>query len=392
MVEHVPHSPSVQQTQKLEALGRFAGGIAHDFNNILSIIEGYTHLAVKSLKDGTLTPQQLEKILISTQRGAGLTRQLLAFGRQKVGIEETIDLCAVLERQKVLLTPLLGDAVTFSMALPPHPLWIVASEDQITQIVLNLALNARDAMGAGGQVVIVCDGGEGHAVVSLSDTGAGIPPDIMPRIFDPFFTTKPPEQGTGLGLSVVYGIVDQLKGKISATSSPRGTTFMVTLPLAAAVLPAQAPAAFQGASLQGKTVLLAEDEPELRDILGLMLSGFDMRVLRASNGNEALQVQREFPGQIDFLLTDIVMPEMDGLRLGKIFGVQSPETNVIYMSGYPLLEGERGLDVPKTAAFISKPMQEDTVRQVLERALERQRERLQNQPPALPPDMPSDTL
>lgn len=385
--EETLSKPAAVQAQKLEALGRFAGGIAHDFNNILSIIEGYTNIAVKSLQDGTLTPQQLQKILLSTQRGAGLTRQLLAFSSQKIGFEQTIDLCAAMETQRVLLRPLLGETIEFALLLPPHPVWIEAADDQITQIILNLALNARDAMPDGGKLMILCQSKAGQAEITVSDTGAGIPAHLLPHIFDPFFTTKPQDKGTGLGLSVVYGIVEQMKGKISVASSARtGTTFTVSLPLAVAPFPDMvSPSASPAMSLKGKTVLVAEDEPELRDILGVMLSSFDMRVLRASNGNHAMDIQQDYGGKIDFLLTDVVMPEMDGIRLGKLFGAERPDTNVIYMSGYPLREGGGALDVPKTAAFISKPMQEETVRQVLERALERQKEREQNQQPPADP-------
>ncbi len=380
MTDDSHSKPAIVQAQKLEALGRFAGGIAHDFNNILSIIEGYTNIAVKNLQNGTLTPQQLQKILLSTQRGAGLTRQLLAFSRQKIGVEQTTDLCMALENQRVLLQPLLGEMIEFGLILPPHPLWIEAADDQITQIVLNLALNARDAMPGGGKLMILCHEKQGWAEITVSDTGAGIPAHVLSHIFEPFFTTKGQDQGTGLGLSVVYGIVEQMKGRIGVTSSPKtGTTFTVALPLAAAPLAETDLCRDRPPSLKGKTILLAEDEPELRDILGIMLSSFDMRVLHASNGNHAMQIQQEFGDKIDFLLTDVIMPEMDGVKLGKLFGTQRPDTNVIYMSGYPLRDGQAGLDVPKTAAFISKPMQEDTVRQVLERALERQREREQNQ-------------
>jgi two-component system cell cycle sensor histidine kinase/response regulator CckA len=241
------------QRQKLEALGQFAGGIAHDFNNILSIIEGYTHIAARQLKDGTLTPEQLHKILLSTQRGAGLTRQLLSFGRQKIATEEKTDLVDALRQIHVLLRPLLGESVELLMTAPEEPVWINASQDLLTQIILNLAINARDAMPGGGQLGIICmlcqqrnlpsilrDKYAGVSFVHLSviDGGAGIPPDILPRIFDPFFTTKDIGKGTGLGLSVVYGVVDQLKGVIEVSSVVgEGTSFDIYLPLTSALRP-----------------------------------------------------------------------------------------------------------------------------------------------------------
>jgi two-component system cell cycle sensor histidine kinase/response regulator CckA len=364
------------QAQKLESLGRFAGGIAHDFNNILSIIEGHTQQAIKALKDGKLTAEQLQKILLSTQRGAGLTRQLLAFGRQKISVDETIDIVDFLQRESVLLSPVMGDKITSTLELPEGPLWVMASEDQIGQILLNLALNARDALPNGGNIDIKCSVENGSVRLSVRDNGEGIKSSVLPHIFDPFFTTKGQSKGTGLGLAVVYGIVDQLRGKIEVTSKVHeGTIFTVTMPQA------EAPENYQPASLEGKTILLAEDEPELRDILGVMLTGFGMKVLEASNGNHAMELQHDYAGSIDFLLTDVVMPEMDGHRLGKLFTVRRPDTNVIYMSGYPFLDSGEEKPFPDESTFIPKPLQEETVRQVLERALQMRDERLKNEKP-----------
>jgi two-component system cell cycle sensor histidine kinase/response regulator CckA len=376
--------------QKLEALGQLAGGIAHDFNNILSIIEGHTELALKQLQTGNLTPEQLERIRAATARGAGLTRQLLAFGRQKIGVLERLDAVKALAGIRLLIDPLFGAAVRADFSLPAVPLWVQAGEDHLAQIVLNLALNARDALPAGGDVMISCMAcGEGalppplrqrpdrrsYLRLSVTDNGVGISPNVLPHIFEPFYSTKERGRGTGMGLAVVYGIVEQLGGLIDVKSRlGEGTAVHVYLPLAAAE-PVQQTLSDswrrEAGSLRGRTVLLAEDEPELRDILGLMLEGFEMKVIRASNGNEAFNLQRQFAGEIDFLLTDVVMPEMDGIALAEIFAARRPDTNVVYMSGYPFLNAEKGLRVPDTASFISKPIQEDTVRQVLERALER---------------------
>jgi len=375
--------------QKLEALGQLAGGIAHDFNNILSIIEGYTEIALKHLREGTLTPEELERIHLSIARGAGLTRQLLAFSRQKTGIIDSMDLCAAMHDACVLLHPLFGEKIGLNVTMPPSPLWVEAGEDHITQIILNLAINARDALPMGGTVGISCmscgagslppamqakDAGEGFIRLSVVDNGIGMPPHIVSRIFYPFFTTKPCGQGSGLGLSVVYGIVEQLGGVIDVRTHPGGGTAMhVYLPAAAAPpLPADMQ---DGAeilpSLRGRTILVAEDEPELRDVLGIMLEGFEMKVMTAANGNHALALQQSFKGDIDFLLTDVAMPEIDGVVLAEVFARRRPDTNVVYMSGYPFRAEGRAPDVPDTANFISKPLQEDTVRQVLERALQR---------------------
>ena len=391
-----------RQAHRLESLGQFAGGIAHDFNNILSIIEGYTRLAMRHLQEGTLQPQELEKILLSTQRGAGLTRQLLAFGREKLVLDERTELCTALAAQRVLLSPLLGEDIRLYLSLPDQEIWIAGSTDQITQIILNLALNARDAMAGKGELSIIaqpCPRREipselrrknpaaDYALISVIDTGAGIAPEHMLRIFDPFFTTKPIGQGTGLGLSVLYGLVEQMQGHVRVHSEVgRGTAFDIFLPV---IGMANMPSNIKVdplLSLEGKTVLLAEDETELRDILSIMLSDMKLKVLTASNGNEALALQEMFEGEIDFLLTDVVMPEMDGVRLADLFKVKRPNSNVVYMSGYPFMDGLRHTDFPESADFIAKPLQEEKVRQILARALARQQERkareAENQPSA----------
>lgn len=380
------------QAQKLEALGQLAGGVAHDVNNILSIIEGHAELALRAAESGRSTAEHLERIRAATARGAALTRQLLAFGRQKIGVLEPVETGAALIGLRVLLEPLFGAAVRVDVALPAQPLWVEAGEDHLAQIVLNLALNARDALPLGGTVAISCmacgegalppplrarQDGRAYLRLSVTDNGVGIPPSMLPHIFEPFYSTKDRERGTGMGLAVVYGIVEQLGGVIDVRSRlGEGTAFHVYLPLCAgaeATPPLAESWQRQAGTLRGRTVLLAEDEPELRDILGLMLEGFEMKVIRASNGNEACRLQEDFIGEIDFLLTDVVMPEMDGVALAEIFARRRPHTNVIYMSGYPLApaDGPCGPRLPDTACFIGKPLQEDTVRQVLERALAR---------------------
>jgi len=388
-----PEDRQQAQLQKMDALGQFAGGIAHDFNNILSIIEGYTHIAMKQLKDGTLKPEQMQKILKSTQRGAGLTRQLLSFGRQKVDAEEKTNLAEALRQQHVLLRPLLGESIQLFMTVPEDSVWLNASSDQLTQIILNLALNARDAMPGGGELTIICMPCQKRNIpallrdkypdgsfirLSIVDSGEGIPAEILPRIFEPFFTTKEVGKGTGLGLSVVYGIIDQLKGAIEVSSAPgEGSSFDVYLPLSPAPVQVVKDVSKQ-ITLAGKTILIAEDEPELRLLLSGMFNDMQMKVLSATNGNDALLVQDEYDGKIDFLLTDVVMPEMDGVKLGELFSSVRPDSSVIYMSGYPFMDGRKNIQVPQGAPFISKPMQEDKIRQILERALQRRDKRLEN--------------
>jgi nitrogen-specific signal transduction histidine kinase/ActR/RegA family two-component response regulator len=387
--------PADQHLHKLEALGHFAGGIAHDFNNILSIIEGYTTQALRQLAEGRPCPDTLQKILTSTERGASLTRQLLAFARQNVDLSASVEMGAVMAQQAVLLRPLLGEGIVFSLPQAAAPVHLALSADQFTQILMNLAINARDAMSRNGELTVTAcevapdalpDGFRARARqtaymrVSVADNGSGIAPADLPHIFDPFFTTKRQAEGggTGLGLSVVYGIVDQVGGMIDVSSTPgAGTCFDVYLPLAP--VPEAAPAGrgdeISGA-LAGRTILVAEDEPELRDVLSLMFDDLQMKVLPAANGNEALRLQAEYEGEIDFLLTDIVMPGMDGVHLSDLFRQERPESNVVLMSGYPFLAVGRPLEVPEGADFVSKPFRCDKIRQILERALARKAERL----------------
>ena len=225
----------IAQKQKLEALGRIAGGIIHDFNNILSVIEGCAHLALRRFREGKPHEQHMEKILHSTRHGAGLTRQFLSFGRQEAA-DSSVDLPEVLRQQVLLLEPLFGDAVTISMDVPEDSLWISGSSELVMRVLLNLAVNARDAMPQGGSFSVSCarcarDGGD-FVRLSVADTGRGIPADLLPKIFEPFFTTKAQRDGTGLGLAVVSGVVGQMGGMVEAHSKVgAGTSFDIYLPL-----------------------------------------------------------------------------------------------------------------------------------------------------------------
>lgn len=387
------------QVQKLEALGHFAGGIAHDFNNILSIVEGYTARALRDLEAGTLTPELLHKVLLATERGASLTRQLLAFARQGVDLDNTLLLQDALLQHSVLLKPLLGENITLTLPRCDDAVYLRMTADQFTQVMLNLAINARDAMSGQGELCVTARQvgaadipthlrarmhESAYLRLSISDNGHGIPAHILAHIFDPFFTTKNRAAdgrcgGTGLGLSVVYGIIDQIGGLIDVTSAVgQGTTFDVYLPLAHAPELALVDARRDGGAvsdLAGKTIVIAEDEPELRDVLTLVLADLNMKVLPAANANEALRIQADYAGEIDFLLTDIVMPGMDGLKLSDLFSAERPDTNVVLMSGYPFLDSGEGMEIPHEADFLAKPFREDKIKSILERALVRKAER-----------------
>lgn len=294
----------------------------------------------------------------------------------------------MLQQQRVLLHPLLGEGISLYLHPPGHACWADISADQFTQIILNLALNARDAMKGKGELAIIlttCPRARLPAALrrktekrdylrlSVIDNGHGIASSMLPHVFDPFFTTKPGRTGTGLGLSVVHGIAEQIGGCIEVNSKlGEGTVFDVYLPQS------QHPpeiglvgGAANPEGLKGRTVLLAEDADDVRDVLSLILSDMQMKVLTASNGNEALRLQSDYEGNIDFLLADIMMPEMDGTHLGDLFSSVRPDANVIYMSGYPFMDNKRHPEMPQGADFISKPFREDKIREILTRALER---------------------
>ncbi len=399
-----------QQGNKLESLGRFAGGVAHDFNNILSIIEGHTSIALLQLEENRLEAEQLKKVLRATQRGAGLTRQLLSFGRMKVDVEEKINLANILKEMHVLLNPIIGKSIKLYLTVPDEAVWVNASEDQLTQIILNLVLNARDAMPEGGELIVMftpCqirhvpkklrkkNPGKSFIRLSVADSGEGISKKVLAKIFDPFFTTKGQGQGTGLGLSVVYGIVDQLSGSIEVSSLEEGgTSFDIFLPEVSP--PADVSSLEQvdiseldsdnvvtnviptpnKITLSGKTILIVEDESEVREILCDTFEARGMKVMKAADGNEALLVQDEYEGKIDFLLTDVVMPELDGLKLSKLFHNVRPDSDIVYMSGHPFIGSKENIDLPDDINFISKPFEEGKLQQILEEALRRRKERL----------------
>ena len=364
------------RAQKLEALGQLSAGVAHDFNNVLSIIDGYTRLSAKGVKDDPKISEYLERIHIASQRGAGLIKQMLTFSRHEIVQNTVINLGEVVKEQETLLLPLLDASIKFKVLVDTEEMHVECPPDNITQILMNLVVNARDAMPHGGTLLVesrvVPDdtlpaalSGKGAAqtytCLSVSDTGIGIEEDILNRIFDPFFTTKDQGQGTGLGLSMVYGLVKQIGGIIDVDSVVgRGATISIYLPLTD-----KKPNKYISGSVDdlisirfdGYTALVAEDETDLRDIVGNMLSDLGMNVLTAKDGHEALAVQDDYEGQIDLLLTDVVMPELNGVELADLMGALRPDITVIFMSGYPAAGQDARVDIPEHAVFIAKPIQ-----------------------------------
>lgn len=378
------------QSQKLESLGQLAGGIAHDFNNVLSIIDGYARISSRAVDKDSPVEGNLQKIIKAVERGASLTRQLLTFGRHKIVVESVVDICRLLEDQDTMLKPLLGASYELIVKVPNEKLFVECAADEIGQIVMNLVINGRDAMVGGGQIVIdakaLTDGmlpafipeGEHEKTfvcLSVTDSGTGMPEEVIKKIFDPFFTTKGAGKGTGLGLSIVYGMVRNMKGYIGVDSKPdAGTTMSIYLPLTdkrpVSVTEKKISLESGEIHLDGYTALVAEDEPDLLNLVCGMLERLGMNILKASNGDEALEVQDGFEGVIDFLITDIVMPEINGVKLAELFLSLRPETKVIFMSGYPATGQLAPVDLPPDAYFMAKPISYETLVLMLRELIE----------------------
>lgn len=370
--QHKLQEERLLQTQKLEAIGRLAAGVAHDFNNVLAIVDGYARMAKKASARGESINLHVEKITNAVEHGSSLTRQMLTFGKHRVSENRVIDLCEEIRKTETLIKPLLGVRTRLNMALPDHPVTMNGTHDMVTQIMMNICINAHDAMPEGGAIKVELvlkdrSPSDKGCMLKISDTGTGMPQTVLERIFDPFFTTKGQGKGTGLGLSMVYGLVQQMKGDVWVDSEEgKGTCFTIWFPVVDQPVTASTIYQTGKGDLAGKTVLLAEDETDLLEIMRQTLEGFGMKVFCAANGNEALEVQDEFEGNIDFLLTDMVMPHLGGLELASLFHQVRPETKILFMSGYPVRNELSDLELPEDAVFMPKPIREDNLRRTLE--------------------------
>jgi two-component system cell cycle sensor histidine kinase/response regulator CckA len=340
-----------RQAQKMEAVGQLAGGIAHDFNNLLTAILGYGQLVLEQLGDASLVAADLREILNAGERARGLTSQLLAFSRTQVLKPQILDLNAIISEVERMLRRVIAEDIRFEIAVDPNLSRVKADPGQVHQVLMNLAINARDAMPRGGTLRIttsnvIASVGEPRLGVSprlqpcvaltVSDTGCGMSPEVRARIFEPFFTTKGPGKGTGLGLSMVYGVVAESGGRISVDGArDRGTTFTIHLPVAdeAATVPKTAPVAHR--ELRGtETILLVEDEQPIRHLVRKVLVRYGYDVLEASDVTHALEIAQRHPAPIHLLLSDIVMPELSGPDLAQRVVRHRRDMRVLYMTGF----------------------------------------------------------
>ncbi len=337
----------LRQAQKMEEIGRLAGGIAHDFNNLLTAIRGSASLALASLPPGDGPRDDLEQIEQAADRAAGLTRQLLAFARRTVLQPEVVDLGEIVRRLEPLLHRLIGEDIRLLTSVPDNSNFVLADPGQIEQVIVNLAVNAADAMPVGGTLRIEiagCDGSQGLSEfgpcgpmtsISVTDTGHGMDAETLKHAFEPFFTTKGPGKGTGLGLATVYGIVRQSGGSVSADSRPGvGSTFTVRLPRVAPTAPSgtDAPAVIAAPLARTGTILVVEDDSGVRQFASRVLEVAGYKILTASDGFTAVEVARSHA--IDLLLTDVVMPGMSGREVALKLAEARPEIRVLYMSGH----------------------------------------------------------
>ena len=376
----------LRQAQKMEAIGRLAGGIAHDFNNLLMTVIGYSEHLLERLGPDDPLRTSAEEIRNAAVRAAGLTRQLLTFSRKQVLRLAVIDLNGVVADLERLFRRLIGEDIVVSTRLQPGGAPVTADRGHIEQVIMNLVVNARDAMPAGGAIeigtrrlslhapgndgLIGLDPGE-YIALDVRDTGVGMSEDVLSHLFEPFFTTKEPGKGTGLGLSTAYGIVAQSGGRITVRSAPgQGATFTVVLPAAGGAVARPAPrGAFSSLPRGTETVLLVEDEAGVRDLIRDFLVRCGYTVVAAADPSHAFDRFDEHRGRLQLLITDVVMPQMNGRELAEALVARQPDLRVLFMSGYTddqvLAHG-----VARGAGFLQKPFTPDVlarkVREVLD--------------------------
>jgi len=372
---------------RLSALGHLAGGVAHDFNNILMIIGGYTRLAMRDAEMSDQSAEALGIVINATENAAGLTKQLLAFGRQQHLEVRTIKVGSILDEIESMLMPLLGETVQLKVSCLDAADSISTDTALFTQAIVNLSINARHAMENGGNINITtrrislseddvsgweCEAGE-FVEIAVTDTGTGMDAKTVSRIFEPFFTTKDQGKGTGLGLAMVYGFVTQSKGMINVQSEVgTGTTISLRLPVSEAALAVEAMPATDAELLgHGETILLAEDNDSLRDLIQRTLEEFGYNVISAADGFEALELESDHDGPIDMLLSDVVMPNLGGGELSMAIRKTRPDTRIVFMSGYPARGETHQANLPADVPLLDKPITPDLLARAVRNELDR---------------------
>jgi nitrogen-specific signal transduction histidine kinase len=354
----------LNHSQRLEAIGRLAGGVAHDFNNLLMVITGHSQMLLDAMQPADPSRGDLEQVVKAAERATDLTRQLLAFGRRQVVQAKLLNLNTLVQDMDRMLRRVMGDDI--QLVTVPHPGLdtVRADSGQIEQVVLNIAVNARDAMPQGGWLtletanVLVTDelartqlapGPGRYVMLSITDTGTGMDADVLSRVFEPFFTTK--AQGTGLGLSTSYGIIKQTGGDIWVDSKPgAGTTFRIYLPVTESAVELQEEPA-ESPELRGtETILLVEDEEGVRRVVEHMLRRRGYHVLSSTSSSDAMTVAEQHPGSIHLLITDMIMPDITGRKIADCLVARRPEMRVLYVSGYGDPVGPEAEN-----AFLQKP-------------------------------------
>lgn len=376
----------LQMAQKVEAIGRLSGGIAHDFNNILGVIIGYTEALQERISPENEFREPIDEIQRAGKRAASLTQQLLAFSRKQVLEPKILDLNAVIRDMEKMLDSLMGEHIELVLELSESPGTVKADRTQLEQIVLNLGVNARDAMAEGGKLVvetskITMDGADparpaymqpgDYVLLKVTDTGCGMTREVQAHIFEPFFTTKENGKGTGLGLSTVYGVVKQSGGYILVESEiGRGAAFNIYLPLvqAPAEMAKQPPAPAKPARRNQATILLVEDEASLRKLTRDALQASGYTVHEAADAAQALEIAKK-SGPIDLLLSDVVMPGMSGHALAGAFAISHPDTRVLFMSGYACGEIAKQGVLNDGRAILQKPFRREELIRRVEEAL-----------------------
>ena len=387
ITEHKKLEAQLRQTQKMEAIGTLAGGIAHDFNNILNVIMGYAIMVKETLEVCNPARDDINEVLIAADRAADLTRRLLVFTRKDSFKMIPVDINAVVLGLRKMLARIIRENIEFSINLAEFPMTVMADTSQMEQVLINMAINARDAMQNSGRLTITTGVEEVkndysteltvkkpgmYAFITIADTGCGMDAHTLKKIFEPFFTTKKAGEGTGLGLAISYGIIKQHSGYISVYSEPeRGTEFKLYLPLSQEIASIETIEAVSPVQSGTETVLVAEDDPSLRKMTKLMLESYGYSVIMAVNGEDAITKFTENSEQISIVILDMIMPIKSGKEVGEAIRKMSPEMKILFASGYSMDLVKRRELMEADSDFIQKPFTPKSlllkVREILDR-------------------------